>query len=125
MADRDERVGSTRPGARRPARRGSRPSSGTTTRSTCPQGASLLAGSERAPHQAARLAPSAWALQFHLEVGPGTIDWWTVEGAHELEAKGVARAEIMRDTAREADAYVRLARDVAHRFLAVAESHRA
>jgi GMP synthase (glutamine-hydrolysing) len=87
-----------------------------------PPGATLLARSERSPHQAARLAPHAWALQFHLEVGPGTIGWWTVEGADELEAKGVARAEIMRDTAREGDAYVRLARDVAHRFLSVAES---
>ena len=87
-----------------------------------PAGASLLAGSERSPHQAARLAPNAWALQFHLEVGPGTIDWWTIEGADELEAKGVARAQIMEDTAREGEAYVRLARDVAHRFLAVAES---
>jgi GMP synthase (glutamine-hydrolysing) len=87
-----------------------------------PPGASLYAGSERSPHQAARLAPNAWALQFHLEVGPGTIDWWTIEGAHELEAKGVARETIMQDTAREGDAYVRLAHDVAHRFLALAES---
>jgi GMP synthase (glutamine-hydrolysing) len=87
-----------------------------------PAGAALYAGSERSPHQAARLAPNAWALQFHLEVGPGTIDWWTVEGAQELEAKGVARAQIMRDTAHEGQAYVRLARDVAHRFLAVAET---
>jgi GMP synthase (glutamine-hydrolysing) len=87
-----------------------------------PEGAALYAGSERSPHQAARLAPNAWALQFHLEVGPGTIDWWTVDGAQELEAKGVARAQIMEDTAREGEAYVRLAHDVAHRFLAVAES---
>jgi GMP synthase (glutamine-hydrolysing) len=87
-----------------------------------PAGASLLAGSERAPHQAARVAPNAWALQFHLEVGPGTIAWWTVEGADELQAKGVARAQIMEDTEREGEAYVRLAREVAQRFLAVAES---
>jgi GMP synthase (glutamine-hydrolysing) len=87
-----------------------------------PAGAELLAGSERAPHQAARLAPNAWALQFHLEVGPETIGCWTTEGAEELEAKGVERARVLADTEREAEAYVRLARDVAHRFLAVAES---
>jgi GMP synthase (glutamine-hydrolysing) len=90
-----------------------------------PAGASLHAGSERAPHQAARLAESAWALQFHLEVGPGTIDWWTIAGADELEAKGVERAQIMRDTAREGAAYVQLAHEVAHRFLAVAEARTA
>jgi GMP synthase (glutamine-hydrolysing) len=90
-----------------------------------PAGATLLAGSERAPHQAARLAPNAWALQFHLEVGPGTIGWWTTEGAGELEAKGVARAQILADTEREAAGYVRLARDVANRFLGVAESRAA
>jgi GMP synthase (glutamine-hydrolysing) len=87
-----------------------------------PAGASPLAASERSPNQAARLAANAWALQFHLEVGPGTIDRWTLEGADELQAKGIARAQIMEDTAREGAAYVRLAREVAHRFLAVAES---
>jgi GMP synthase (glutamine-hydrolysing) len=90
-----------------------------------PAGAVLLAGSERSPNQAARLSPTAWALQFHLEVGPDTIGWWTTEGAQELEAKGVARAQILADTEREAAGYVRLARDVAHRFLDVAESRAA
>jgi GMP synthase (glutamine-hydrolysing) len=90
-----------------------------------PPGATLLAGSERSPNQAARLAANAWALQFHLEVGADTIGWWAVEGAHELEAKGFAREQILADTARESEAYVRLARDVGHRFLAVAESHAA
>lgn len=87
-----------------------------------PAGAVLLAGSERAPQQAARLAPNAWALQFHLEVGADTIALWTAEGAQELAAKGVERAQVLADTAREADAYVQLAHDVAHRFLAEAES---
>jgi GMP synthase (glutamine-hydrolysing) len=88
-----------------------------------PAGATRLAGSERSPNQAARLTATAWALQFHLEVGPDTIGWWTTEGAQELDAKGFTREQILADTAREAEAYVRLARDVGHRFLAVAESH--
>ena len=46
-----------------------------------PAGATLLAGSERSPNQAARLAANAWALQFHLEVGAGTIGPWTILGA--------------------------------------------
>ena len=90
-----------------------------------PPGATLLAESERSTNQAVRLAANAWALQFHLEVGPDTIGWWTVEGGHELDAKGFSREQIVADTAREADAYVRLARDVGHRFLAFAESHAA
>ena len=87
-----------------------------------PPGARLLAGSERAPHQAAQLATNAWALQFHLEVGAETIARWATEGAEELEAKRVDRARLLADTGREAEAYVRLAEDVAHRFLALAES---
>jgi GMP synthase-like glutamine amidotransferase len=88
-----------------------------------PPGATLLAGSERAPNQAVRLAAHAWALQFHLEVGPDTIGWWTVDGGDELAAKGIVRDEVLADTAVEAEAYVRLARDVAHRFLAYAETN--
>jgi hypothetical protein len=72
-----------------------------------------------------RLAATAWALQFHLEVGADTIGWWTVEGGDELDAKGFSREQILADTAREAEGYVQLARDVGHRFLAVAESRAA
>ena len=103
----------------------SRRSSGTTTRSTCPRARRSTQARSARPIRRPGSPPNAWALQFHLEVGPGTIDWWTVEGAHELEAKGVERAQIMQDTAREGAAYVQLAREVAHRFLAVAESRTA
>jgi GMP synthase (glutamine-hydrolysing) len=88
-----------------------------------PPGATLLAGSPRSPHQAVRLAPNAWALQFHLEVGPETIATWTLDGEHELEARGFTRARVIADTLDEAPAYVRLAHDVAHRFLEVAEAN--
>ncbi|MEO9174209.1 MAG: type 1 glutamine amidotransferase [Gaiellales bacterium] len=90
-----------------------------------PPGATLLAGSPRSPHQAVRLTPNAWALQFHLEVGPETIASWTLDGEHELEARGFTRAQVIADTLDEAPAYVRLAHDVAHRFLDVAESNAA
>jgi GMP synthase (glutamine-hydrolysing) len=90
-----------------------------------PPGATLLAGSPRSPHQAVRLAANAWALQFHLEVGPETIASWTEDGLVSLEARGISRGQVLADTALESEAYVCLARDVAHRFLAVAESNAA
>jgi GMP synthase (glutamine-hydrolysing) len=90
-----------------------------------PEGGTLLAGSQTAPHQAVRLAPNAWALQFHLEVGAGTIARWTAEGAHELREKRVDRARLEADTATEATAYVEHATAVAGRFLALAEARAA
>jgi GMP synthase-like glutamine amidotransferase len=86
-----------------------------------PPGATLLAGTARSPHQAVRLSERAWALQFHLEVGPDTIAWWTTEGEPELQAKGFSRNEILADTMDEAPGYVQLAHEVAHRFLTVCE----
>ena len=88
-----------------------------------PEGAVPLARSERAPQQAYRWRRRVWAVQFHIEVDADSVECWTVEGGHELDAKGFSREQILADTAREAEAYVRLAHDVGHRFLAVAESH--
>ncbi len=66
-----------------------------------PAGAALLARSERSPNQAVRLAATAWALQFHLEVGADTIGWWTVEGGARAGREGVQpRADPRRHGAR-------------------------
>ncbi|HMJ78625.1 MAG TPA: type 1 glutamine amidotransferase [Iamia sp.] len=40
---------------------------------TLPAGAVLLASSARYPHQAFRLGPAAWGLQFHLEVDAAAV----------------------------------------------------
>lgn len=40
---------------------------------TLPPGAVLLAGTDRYPHQAFRLGPAAWGLQFHLEVDAAAV----------------------------------------------------
>jgi len=40
---------------------------------TLPPGAVLLASSARYPHQAFRLGPAAWGLQFHLEVDAAAV----------------------------------------------------
>jgi GMP synthase-like glutamine amidotransferase len=41
-----------------------------------PAGALVLARNEYCEVQALRAAPSAWGVQFHLEVGPGTVPKW-------------------------------------------------
>jgi GMP synthase-like glutamine amidotransferase len=40
---------------------------------TLPPGAVLLASSDRYPHQAFRLGPAAWGIQFHLEVDAAAV----------------------------------------------------
>jgi GMP synthase (glutamine-hydrolysing) len=41
-----------------------------------PPGATLLASSDLYPHQAFRVGPCAWGVQFHIEVSAGMIDRW-------------------------------------------------
>jgi GMP synthase-like glutamine amidotransferase len=41
-----------------------------------PPGALVLAGNEYSAVQALRAGPAAWGVQFHLEVGPGTVRKW-------------------------------------------------
>ena len=70
----------------------------------------LLGSSPRAPHQAARVAENAWALQFHIEVDAPTIEHWCDEGLPILIEKGVDPAGVLSDTERYAAAYVEQAR---------------
>jgi GMP synthase (glutamine-hydrolysing) len=44
---------------------------------TLPPGAALLASSEAYPHQAFRVGPSAYGLQFHVEVSAALAGHWT------------------------------------------------
>lgn len=41
-----------------------------------PPGSLVLAGNEHSSVQALRAGPAAWGVQFHLEVGPGTVRKW-------------------------------------------------
>lgn len=41
-----------------------------------PRSGTLLASGEGCPHQAVRVGPCAWGLQFHVEVRPATIAAW-------------------------------------------------
>ncbi|MGH9091723.1 MAG: type 1 glutamine amidotransferase, partial [Acidimicrobiales bacterium] len=66
---------------------------------TLPPAAVLLASSDRYPHQAFRLGPRAWGLQFHVEVDLGGVRAFVDAAGAEAAAAGtdpgtiVARAE--------------------------------
>lgn len=53
-----------------------------------PPGAVLLATGPTYPHQAYRLGPAAWAVQFHPEATPEIFTSWTAAGAAGLAADG-------------------------------------
>ena len=125
VAGHDGGRGGRRSGAGGAAADASAPSSGTTTPSTCRRGQPC----SRDP-SARRTRPCGWRrprgrCSSTSRSVPTRSDGGRSRAAHELDAKGFSREQILADTAREADAYVRLARDVGHRFLAVAESHAA
>lgn len=54
-----------------------------------PPGAALLAASAAYPHQAFRVGPCAWGLQWHPEVTPGTATAWARDDADAVRAAGV------------------------------------
>jgi GMP synthase-like glutamine amidotransferase len=76
-----------------------------------PPGAVLLLSSQGYPHQAWRLGPAAWGLQFHIEPTAAVMREW---GSHENRAP-VGRLGPVLDEAEEAMGVVW--RDFAHRFV--------
>ncbi len=48
-----------------------------------PDGAELLATGERVTNQAFRMGPSAWGVQFHLEIDASEMDLWLGEYSKE------------------------------------------
>jgi GMP synthase-like glutamine amidotransferase len=53
-----------------------------------PAGAVLLAASPRYPHQAFRIGPAAWGLQFHIEPDPDMIERWAADDEDLLRRLG-------------------------------------
>ena len=86
-----------------------------------PEGATLLAASERCPHQAFRYGPEAYGLQFHLEVDPPLIERWTQSPAMrpDMEATGESNilARIEADTPKFAPRTIDLSRRVFGAFV--------
>jgi GMP synthase (glutamine-hydrolysing) len=59
-----------------------------------PEGAVLLAGTERYAHQAFALGDFALGLQFHPEVSAGGLESWYVGHASELHHAGISAAHL-------------------------------
>lgn len=75
-----------------------------------PQGAALLARSRAYPHQAFRLEPHVYALQYHLEVTPAIIQQWLNQEDPLL--RGVNVSAIRAQTAEHAPTLEVLARQL-------------
>jgi GMP synthase-like glutamine amidotransferase len=60
---------------------------------TLPPAAVLLASSDRYPHQAFRLGPAAWGLQFHLEVDAAAVDRFVDAFGSEADDPAAIRAD--------------------------------
>lgn len=58
-----------------------------------PEGAVLLALSERCPHQAFRLVKRGWGVQFHPEVTPAIMQTWAADGGADELVAGWKRLE--------------------------------
>lgn len=81
-----------------------------------PPGAAWLASSDRCPHQAFRVGPRAWGLQFHPEVPAARILAW--EPTH-LAARGFDRTALHAAAVRDEPASTAVWREVARRFAAL------
>lgn len=71
-----------------------------------PATAELLGSSDACPHQAFRIGPNAWGLQFHLEALTSTVAAWAGSDGHNLRELGLAPAGVV-DVARAAEPELR------------------
>lgn len=84
-----------------------------------PAGAILLASSDLYSHQAFRVGPRAYGLQFHVEVTEEMVGRFAIDGEAELSAAGVAqsRERLVGDARRFAPALARLVPRLVGAFL--------
>jgi GMP synthase (glutamine-hydrolysing) len=86
-----------------------------------PAGAVWLAASDDCPHQAFRLGPAAWGVQFHLEADADRILRWSTA---RLTAHGADRAALHRAASAAEPASAEVWRTVAHRLAHLATGAR-
>lgn len=82
-----------------------------------PADAVWLASSDDCPHQAFRLGPAAWGVQFHPEADADRIQRWATP---RLAAHGVDRDALHREALAAEPASAEVWRRVAHRFARLA-----
>jgi len=86
-----------------------------------PVGAVLLAASTRYPHQAFRIGPAAWGLQFHIECDTEMMADWAQDGIDTLIELGIDPIDLLNSIdAAQADVEV-VWKPFAARFAALAK----
>jgi GMP synthase-like glutamine amidotransferase len=84
-----------------------------------PAGAVLLAASTRYPHQAFRVGPAAWGLQFHIEPDRSMVAGWVAANRELLAGLGVDPAGLLADTEAVLDDLAEVWQPFAGRFAAL------
>jgi GMP synthase-like glutamine amidotransferase len=85
-----------------------------------PPGAVLLAASTHYPHQAFRLGPAAWGVQFHIECDTDMFAGWASDGAAELAELGIDPDRLVAAVDAVMPDLEEVWRPFAHRFAALA-----
>lgn len=89
-----------------------------------PAGAVLLAASTHYPHQAFRLGPAAWGVQFHIEPDLEMIADWAERSRPLLDRLGRDPAELVAATAAVLDELAEVWQPFAARFAELAQGDR-
>lgn len=85
-----------------------------------PPGAVLLAASTHYPHQAFRLGPAAWGVQFHIECDTDMFAGWAADGAAMLADLGIDPERLIAAVDAVMPDLEEVWRPFAHRFAAIA-----
>lgn len=87
--------------------------------SVLPEGAVVLASSERFPHQAYRVGDAAWGMQFHVEATAGMVAAWAAADSGELERAGRAPADVVLEVQQAEARLEAVGEPIARRFAAL------
>lgn len=90
-----------------------------------PAGAVLLAASTHYPHQAFRLGPAAWGLQFHIEPDADMVAQWAASNPDLLARLGRDRAELVAEVQAVMEDMAEVWQPFAARFAALARGETA
>lgn len=90
-----------------------------------PAGAVLLAASTHYPHQAFRLGPAAWGLQFHIEPDPAMVAQWAGSDPDLLARLGRDRAGMVAEAEAVMEDMAEVWQPFAVRFAALARGQTA
>jgi GMP synthase (glutamine-hydrolysing) len=88
-----------------------------------PADAVHLVSGERYPHQAFRLGPVAWGVQYHPEVSTHDFEAWVASGHGSLVGAGLDPAALIREVRAADEALEQLAAEHAEAFAAALLAH--